>query len=124
MERLGKRRYVLVLAFVVLLLGALVGGAIALRGTPVLAQGSGDDEGETEDGDLEDAREGEDAPITGPALERAGAVALKYAGGGRITGTEVGDEDGYYEIEVTLPNGRQVDVHLDAAFNILGSEGD
>ena len=30
-----------------------------------------------------------------------------------MTGTEVGDEESYYEIEVTLDDGRQVDVQLD-----------
>lgn len=124
MEKSGIRRYALVLILVGLLLGAMLAGAIAFRGSAVLAQGGVDNDGEAEDGDMEDAAEGADAPIAGPALEQAGAAALKHTGGGRITGTEVGDEEGYYEIEVTLPNGRQVDVHLDASFNVLGSEGD
>jgi hypothetical protein len=63
-------------------------------------------------------------PITGEALERASAAALESTGGGRVTGTEVGDEEGYYEVEVTLPDGRQVDVHLDASFKVIVTEGD
>jgi HSP20 family molecular chaperone IbpA len=63
-------------------------------------------------------------PITGEALERASAAALEYTGGGEVTDTEVGDEEGYYEVEVTLPGGRQVDVHLDASFKVIDSEGD
>jgi hypothetical protein len=63
-------------------------------------------------------------PITGEALERASAAALEFTGGGEVTETEVGDEEGYYEVEVTLPGGRQVDVHLDASFKVIDSEGE
>jgi uncharacterized membrane protein YkoI len=65
-----------------------------------------------------------DAPITGSALVRASAAALAYTGGGRVTETEVGDEDSYYEVEVTLPDGRQVDVQLDKNFAVVGSAPD
>jgi uncharacterized membrane protein YkoI len=68
--------------------------------------------------------EEEDVPITGTALERASAAALAYIGQGRVTDSEVGDEDGYYEIEITKNNGREVDVHLDRNFNILSVEED
>lgn len=63
-------------------------------------------------------------PITGSALTRASAAALASAGGGKVTGTEVGDEDGYYEVEVTLGDESQVDVHLDSSFNVISSESD
>ncbi len=63
-------------------------------------------------------------PITGPALQQASDAALEYTGGGRVTGTEVGDEDSYYEVEVTLDDGTQVDVQLDENFNVLFSESD
>jgi len=43
---------------------------------------------------------------------------------GRVLGTEVDDEESYYEVEVTLDNGNQVDVQLDRGFNVVGSEGD
>ena len=73
----------------------------------------------------EDAEyEGEDIAITGNALEQASTAALDYIGEGRVTDTEVGDEEGYYEVEVTLNNGREVDVHLDKNFNVLGQESD
>ena len=68
--------------------------------------------------------DGEGTPITGPALERASAAALAHTGQGKVTATEVGDEEGYYEVEVTLDNGNQVDVHLDRKFHIIGSEAD
>ena len=65
-----------------------------------------------------------DTPITGPALDRASAAALAYTGGGRVAETEVGDEDSYYEVEVTLPDGRSVDVQLDENFTVVGSAPD
>jgi len=72
----------------------------------------------------EDGREGADVAVTGEALARASAAALVYTGKGRVTDTEVGDEEGYYEIEVTLENGREIDVHLDEHFAVLGQEAE
>ena len=66
----------------------------------------------------------DDAPITGAALESASDAALEHIGEGTVTDTEVGDEEGFYEVEVTLDDGSQVDVHLDEDFNVLGSEAD
>jgi uncharacterized membrane protein YkoI len=65
-----------------------------------------------------------EAPITGDALEQASSAALEHTGGGTVTGTEVGDEEGFYEVEVTLDDGTQVDVHLDKDFAVLGDESD
>ena len=65
-----------------------------------------------------------DTPITGSALERASAAALAHTGEGRVTGTEDGDEESRYEVEVTLDDGTQVDVQLDEAFNVVGDETD
>jgi len=68
--------------------------------------------------------ESEDVPITGSALERASAAALNHIGEGEVTDTEIGDEEGYYEIEITLDDGQEVDVHLDEDFNVLSTEWD
>lgn len=65
-----------------------------------------------------------DSPITGDALEQASAVALEYTGGGSVTETEIGDEDSYYEVEVTMDDGQQIDVQLDEAFNVVGDKVD
>jgi hypothetical protein len=62
--------------------------------------------------------------IEGDALDRARTAALEHTGGGRVTETEVGDEESYYEVEVTLDDGSQVDVQLDRDFDVVGSEGD
>jgi hypothetical protein len=72
----------------------------------------------------EDESEGPDVPITGDALAQAEAAALAETGGGEVTETEVGDEESYYEVEVTLDDGSQVDVQLDEDFNVVGSEAD
>ncbi len=68
--------------------------------------------------------DGSERPITGGALDRAGAAALDHTGGGRVTETEVGDEESYYEVEVTRGDGSQVDVQLDRDFRVVGAEGD
>ena len=58
--------------------------------------------------------------ITGDALKRASEVA--HAGSGRVTETEVNDEESYYQVEVTLKNGTQVDVQLDQNFKVVGEK--
>ncbi len=65
-----------------------------------------------------------ETPITGGALDKASTAALTHVGEGRVTDTEVGDEEGYYEVEITLDDGSQVDVHLDESFTVLGQEAD
>ena len=75
-------------------------------------------------GGSDDAGEGPDVPITGDALQRASEAALAATGGGQVTGTEVGDEESYYEVEVTRDDGSQVDVQLDENFAIVGSAAD
>jgi uncharacterized membrane protein YkoI len=74
------------------------------------ASGGGDDE--------------PDRAISGAALDRASSAALAHTGGGKVTATEVGDEESYYEVEVTRDDGSQVDVQLDRSFNVVGAEGD
>jgi hypothetical protein len=68
--------------------------------------------------------DGEGQPITGDALTQASEAALASTGGGRVTGTEVGDEDSLYEVEVTLADGSQVDVQLDASFAVVETMSD
>jgi uncharacterized membrane protein YkoI len=92
-----------VIASSVLVVGA---GAI-----PALGAG-GDDAGERE------------VPITGTELERASAAALEHVGQGKVTETEIGDEESYYEVEVTLDDGTQLDVQLDKGFAVVGTESD
>ena len=95
------------------LLAAAAVAALALGGTAIAGAAGGDDEG-TGKGD-----DGSGTPISGSALQRAKSVALDHTGGGRVTGSELQDEEGYYEVEVTRDDGSQVDVHLDSHFNVL-----
>jgi hypothetical protein len=71
-----------------------------------------------------DDDDGSEVSITGPALERARDAALDYTGQGRVTQTEVGDEESHYEVEVTLGNGEQTDVQLDKDFHVVSAETD
>lgn len=94
---------------------ALAAGAVALAvvaGTGIASASGGDDEAEVE------------APISGSALDQASAAALAHTGEGRVTETEVGDEESMYEVEVTLDDGSQVDVGLDEAFEVVSAEAD
>jgi len=63
-------------------------------------------------------------PIPADDLGRAEDAALTETGGGRVTDTEVGDEESLYEVEVTLDDGTHVDVQLDEDFNVVGTEAE
>jgi uncharacterized membrane protein YkoI len=93
---------------------------IAATTVAALAAGGAAVAGATGVGGDDDAT---DRPITGSALDRAKAAALADTPG-KVTETEVGDEEGAYEVEVTRPDGSQVDVHLDRNFNVLGAQAD
>ena len=67
----------------------------------------------------QEANEGPDQAIGGTALDQASAAALQHTGGGQVTDTEVGDEESYYEVEVSRDDGIQVDVQLDRSFNVV-----
>ena len=60
----------------------------------------------------------------GSNIDKAKSIALDQTNGGRVTGTEVGDEEGYYEVEIIKDDGSQVDVHLDRDFNVLSTPAD
>jgi len=92
-------------------IAAIVGATVLLLTGSGVAIAAGDD----------DANE---TPITGAALLRAERAALAETGGGRVTATEVEDEESRYEVEVTLDDGRQVDVQLDESFRVVSSEAD
>lgn len=102
----GKTKGVLAAVAAVAAIG---GGAAAIAGAA---------------GRAEDGAEGPDKAITGSALDKASTAALDHTGGGQVTDTEVGDEESYYEIEVTRDDGSQVDVQLDRSFQVVGDEAD
>ena len=88
---------------------AVITGAIAVGGIAIAAGAGGGDS---------------DEPITGDAYDMATAAALEYIGEGTVTDTEIGDEESLYEVEITLENGQEVDVQLDANFEVVGSEAE
>jgi hypothetical protein len=95
---------------------AVVAGSVAVVGAGGIgiAAASGGSE----------STEGSDVPISGASLQRASEAALAETGGGRVTGSEVGDEESWYEVEVTLDNGDQTDVQLDEDFAVVGTKTD
>ena len=94
------------------LLGATLAIAVlGISGAAIAGVTGGDDDGSEQ-------------AITGQALDRASAAALEHTGGGKVTETEAGDEEGAYEVEVTLDDGSQVDVHLDEGFNVISQADD
>lgn len=95
---------------ILLVAGAIAGLALGGGAIAGAAGGGDDDRG--------------DRPIGGAALDRASRIAVEHAGGGRVSATEVGDEEGYYEVEVTREDGSQLDVHLDRGFHVLGTAAD
>ena len=94
-----------------IMVGATALAAAVALGTGVAIAGAGDD----------DATE---RPITGEARARAEKAALEYTHGGRVTGTEQGDEESLYEVEVTKSDGSQVDIQLDKDFKVVGDKVD
>jgi uncharacterized membrane protein YkoI len=102
----------------------LKGVLIAIAAIAVLAVGGAAIAGAANGGGEKGHDDGAGKAITGSALDRASAVALKETGGGRVSATEAGDEEGAYEVEVTRADGSQVDVHLDKAFNVLDAAAD
>ena len=94
-------------------LALTLGGAVAL--TAAIAGGG---YAITQDDDASER------PIPTADLEQAEKAALEETGGGTVTGTEVDDEESKYEVEVTLDDGTQVDVQLDADFAVVGTDAD
>ena len=62
--------------------------------------------------------------IAAVALAAGGVGIATATGGGTVTDTEMGDEESFYEVEVSRDDGSQVDVQLDRDFNVVGDEAD
>ncbi len=96
------RKRVLGTGAAVALAAAVTGGGVAIA--------SGDD--------------GE-ANVTGPQAEAATAAALDATDGGKANAVERDGENGAtWEVEVTKPNGKTVDVRLDENYQVVVIEGD
>jgi len=99
---LNRKRVAIVIAGAAVVTAGTVGAAGAL---------SGDDDAQ-------------DRPIPTADLDQAEKAALEETGGGKVTETEVDDEESKYEVEVTLEDGTQVDVQLDEEFRVVGTDSD
>jgi uncharacterized membrane protein YkoI len=94
-----RRKLAVIAAVVLLVAGVSAGFAIAA---------AGDDE----------------QPLTGSSLQQATDAALAHTGGGTVVETETGDDGAAYSVEIRLDDGRQVEVNLNADFEVIGSEAD
>lgn len=98
-----KRKHVVIC---VVALGIAAGGTGAALAVP----------GSTDDGE---------GRVTGPAAELATDAALRITSGGRANAVERDGEKGAtWEVEVTRPDGKTVDVRLDANFGLVMVDGD
>ena len=66
---------------------------------------------------------GSEEPVTGPTADRPAEAALEAAGGGTVLEMERQDDDGagVYEVEVRREDGSEVEIHLDAQFQQVGT---
>ena len=99
-------KIVLGIAAAAVIAGVAAGGA-AIAADSGGADGSGTDVGDT--------------ALSGTALDRASEAALAETGGGVVVDSEA-EEEGAYEVEVNLDDGRQIEVQLDADFAVVSSE--
>ena len=118
------------LAILALLIGAIFIGSntfsnASAASAPAAKMDEDDDINEVDDDDEDEDEDEVDVPITGDALDLASSAALEYVGEGTVTEAEIeNDEEGYYEVEVMLDDGSEVEVYLDEQFNVLGHEND
>jgi uncharacterized membrane protein YkoI len=88
------------------------GAALAVAAGGVAVATSGDD-----------GRDGHQ--YTQEQSDAAKKAALEATGGGTANSVETDSENGAtYEVEVTKPDGRTVDVRLDKDYNVVVIEGD
>lgn len=67
-----------------------------------------------------------DDDLDGDDYDRATEAALDHVGEGKITDADRGDDDDVeaYDVEVTRPDGSDIDVRLDEDFEVIGSDDD
>jgi hypothetical protein len=94
-----------------IIVGAGIAAALALGGAAIARATGVIDDG--------------DAGLSGPQADRAKAAALRITGGGHANSVERDSENGAtYEVEVTKPDGRTVDVRLDENYEVIVVESD
>jgi len=73
--------------------------------------------------DRDDRDDSDDRAISAAERRQAEEAALAETGGGTVTSAEADDRNGY-EVEVTLDDGTEVDVHLDESFAVVSTGAD
>ena len=92
-----------------LTIGAAGAAAALALGGASLVQASGDDGNEQ---------------ASGPGAAKAREAALAITGGKANSVERDGENGATWEVEVTKPDGKTVDVRLDQAYNLVVIEGD
>ncbi|HEX5859426.1 MAG TPA: PepSY domain-containing protein, partial [Microbacterium sp.] len=82
--------------------------------------GTSDDDGASDDdGSSDDTDDNGGQPVDAADADRASEAALAHTGEGTVTEVERSDDaDHVWEVEVTLADGTDVDVELDADFAV------
>ena len=73
--------------------------------------------------DRDRAGGGDEQPLTGSTCSRPRRRPRAH-GGGTVVETESGDDGAAYSVEIRREDGSQVEVNLDADFNVIGSAAD
>ena len=96
----------------VIVTGVVLGAATAVTLGGIAVAGSGDDGPASHH-------------YTRQQADQAKRAALEATGGGTVNSVESDSENGAtYEVEVTGPDGRTVDVRLDDAYRVVVIDGD
>ena len=86
-------------------------------------QGNGNNNGDDDDrydDDNNNSTDPDDAPISDTERSSAEDAAIEAAGGGTVTDLDRSDDNDHaWEVEVTLADGSEVDVELDADFGVV-----
>jgi uncharacterized membrane protein YkoI len=99
-----------------IVMGIAALAALALGGAAIAGATGGDDAAEHEQ---------TSGSLSAADNARAEKAALQATGGGEVNSTELDGENGAtYEVEVTKPDGKTVDVRLDDGFDVVVIEGD
>ena len=67
---------------------------------------------------------GDSDTLSDSERDQVSKAALAATGGGRVTAAEKTDDDAFhaYDVDVTLPDGQEVDVDLDEDFKVVGTD--
>jgi uncharacterized membrane protein YkoI len=112
------------------LAGAASGGgsgsdqAVQERGEASEPAGSEDTDNVQDENGKDDGQDC-DQGLTGDTATRASEAALAATGGGKVNASERDGEKGAtYEVEITKPDGKTVDVRLDDQFKVVAVDSD